>query len=264
MATFAANLSTLFNEVPFLDRFERAARAGFSVVEFQFPYAHPAADIRARLDAHGQTAVLLNLPIGEDEAGRRGVACLPGREDEFRAGLERGIEYARTLGVRQLHCMAGIAPAAADAGLLRRTYVANLRLAAREVEALGARILIEPLNVYDVPGYYLRSTAQALAVLDEVDADNVFVQYDIYHAQRNEGELAATVEKHLARIGHIQIADNPGRHEPGSGEINFDFLIGHLDRIGYSGYVGCEYFPAAGTEAGLGWLQRFTPRRAAT
>ncbi len=256
MPRFAANLTMLFTEVPFLDRFERAARAGFEAVEFLFPYGFAAIDIRARLDAHRLALVLHNLPAGDWEGGERGIACLPGREAEFRAGVGQAIEYALALGVPQLNCLAGKVPAGADQELLRSTLVANLKFAARELEQAGLRLLIEPINSYDIPGFYLTRTAQALEILNDVGAANAFVQYDIYHAQRMEGELAATMQKQLARIGHIQLADNPGRNEPGTGEINYAFLFAHLDRIGYRGWIGCEYKPASTTEAGLGWRQR--------
>ena len=257
MPKFAANLTMLFTELPFLDRFERAASAGFTAVEFLFPYAFAAGDIKARLDAHHLTLVLHNLPAGDWDAGERGIACLPGREDEFRAGVGKAIAYAQALGVPQLNCLAGKAPAGADEAQLRKTLVSNLAFAAAALKKAGLRLLIEPINTFDIPGFYLNRTVQALEILDEVGADNAFVQYDIYHAQRMEGELAATMQKHLARIGHIQLADNPGRNEPGTGEINYPFLFAHLDRIGYSGWIGCEYKPAATTEAGLGWLQPF-------
>jgi len=253
MPRFSANLSMLFTEVPFLDRFERAAQAGFEAVEFMFPYAYSPQEIKARLDATGLKAVLHNLPAGDWDGGDRGIACDPARVAEFRAGVARGVAYATTLGVPQLNCLAGKAPAGADDALLRRTFVDNLRFAAAALHQAGLRLLVEPINRYDIPGFYLQRTAQALSVLDEVGAPNAFVQYDIYHAQRTEGELAATLAQHLARIGHIQIADNPGRHEPGSGEINYRFLFQHLDRIGYQGWVGAEYRPASTTEAGLGW-----------
>jgi len=256
MPKFAANLTMLFNEVPFLDRFERAAKAGFSAVEFLFPYAFSAADIKQRLDANGLKLVLHNLPAGDWDAGERGIACLPDRIDEFRDGVGRAIVYAKALGVGQLNCLAGKAPIGASDATLRKTFVENLKYAAAELKAAGLKLLIEPINTHDIPGFYLNRTAQALSILDEVGADNTFVQYDIYHAQRMEGELAATMAKHLARIGHIQLADNPGRNEPGSGEINYAFLFAHLDRIGYAGWIGCEYKPATSTEAGLGWRQR--------
>jgi hydroxypyruvate isomerase len=255
MPKFAANLTMLFNEVPFLDRFERAAQSGFDAIEFLFPYAWPAHEIKSRLDANGLQLVLHNLPAGDWDAGERGIGCLPERADEFRDGVLRAIEYAGALGVKQLNCLAGKAPAGADAALLRKTFVANLRHAAGALKQAGIRLLIEPINTFDIPGFYLNRSAQALSIIDEADSDNLFLQYDIYHAQRMEGELAATLEKHLARIAHVQLADNPGRHEPGTGEINYPFLFAHLDRIGYRGHVGCEYKPATTTEAGLGWMK---------
>jgi len=253
MPKFAANLTMLFTEVPFLDRFARARQAGFDAVEFLFPYAFEAAEIRRRLDDNGLQLVLHNLPAGDWDAGERGIACLPGRSDEFRAGVARAITYAQTLGVGQLNCLAGKRPAGVTEADARRTLVDNLRFAASELKTAGLCLLIEPINSFDIPGFYLNRTAQALAILDEVGADNAFVQYDIYHAQRMEGELAATLQQHLTRIGHVQLADNPGRNEPGTGEINYAFLFAHLDRIGYAGWVGCEYKPATTTEAGLGW-----------
>ncbi len=256
MPRFAANLTMLFNEVPFLDRFERAARAGFKAVEFLFPYAYDAAEIRQRLDAHGLQLVLHNLPAGDWDAGERGIACHPDRVSEFRAGVERAISYAKALGVGQLNCLAGKAPPGVSDALLRQTLVGNLAFAAAALEKAGIKLLIEPINSFDIPGFYLTRTGQAIALLDEVGSSNGYVQYDIYHAQRMEGELAATMQKHLARIAHIQLADNPGRNEPGTGEINYAFLFRHLDRIGYAGWIGCEYKPAGATEAGLGWRQR--------
>ncbi len=256
MPKFAANLSMLFTELPFLDRFEAAARADFKAVEFLFPYAWPAQDIKQRLDAHGLKLVLHNLPAGDWDAGERGIACHPDRIEEFHAGVAKAIAYATTLGVNQVNCLAGKAPAGVSDDVLHTTFVNNLKYAAAELKGAGLRLLIEPINHFDIPGFYLNTTAQALAILDEVGADNAFVQYDIYHAQRMEGELAATMQQHLARIGHIQLADNPGRHEPSTGEINFPFLFAHLDRIGYSGWIGCEYKPATTTEAGLGWRQQ--------
>ncbi len=256
MPKFSANLSMLYTEHAFLDRFEPAAKAGFKAVEFLFPYAFTAADIKTRLDSHGLQLVLHNLPAGDWEAGERGIACHPDRVEEFRAGVAKAVTYAQALGVGQLNCLAGKAPAGASDAVLRKTFVDNLRYAAGELKKSGLRLLIEPINTFDIPGFYLSRTAQALAILDEVGADNAFVQYDIYHAQRMEGELAATMQKNLARIGHIQLADNPGRNEPGTGEINYAFLFAHLDRIGYGGWIGCEYKPAGTTDGGLGWRQR--------
>ena len=259
MPRFAANLTMLFTEVPFLDRFALAARAGFTAVEFLFPYAFEASAIRQRLDDNGLRLVLHNLPAGDWDAGDRGMACDPQRVAEFRSGVAQGIAYAQALGVHQLNCLAGKAPAGVSEAALRDTFVRNLAFAADAFRAAGLRLLIEPINHFDIPGFYLNRTAQALEILDAVGADNAFVQYDIYHAQRMEGELAATLRQHLARIGHIQLADNPGRNEPGTGEINYAFLLAHLDRIGYAGWIGCEYKPATTTSAGLGWLQALAP-----
>ena len=257
MLKFAANLTMLFTEVPFLDRFALAAKAGFDAVEFLFPYAFDAKDIKQRLDSNRLKLVLHNLPAGNWDGGERGIACLPDRIDEFRDGVARAIDYATTLGVPQLNCLAGKVPLGANDAVLRQTFVANLVYAAAELKKAGLKQLIEPINTFDISGFYLNRTAQAISILDEVGADNAYVQYDIYHAQRMEGELAATLEKHLARIGHIQLADNPGRNEPGTGEINYAFLFAQLERIGYRGWIGCEYKPATSTEAGLGWRKRF-------
>lgn len=254
MPRFAANLSMLFTELPLLERFGRAARAGFSAVELQFPYAVPAEALRAALQAHGQTMVLHNLPAGDWAAGEPGIACHPDRVHEFRDGVAQALHYAQVLGVPQLNCLAGLRPPGVDDGVARATLVANLRHAAAVLQPAGLRLLVEPINHHDMPGFWLHHTALALSVLDEVGAANTGLQYDVYHAQRSEGELAATLQRQLARIGHVQVADNPGRHEPGTGEINYRFLFAHLDRIGYRGYVGCEYIPATTTEAGLGWM----------
>lgn len=258
MPQFAANLTMLFNEIPFLDRFEKAAKSGFTAVEFLFPYAYSAQDIKQRLDTNGLQLVLHNLPAGDWDAGERGIACHPDRMPEFRSGVVKAIEYAKVLGVNQLNCLAGKAPAGVPDAVLRQTLVENLRFAAAELKKAGLKLLIEAINTYDIPGFYLHGTAQAVSILDEVGADNAFVQYDIYHMQRMEGELAATLTKYQSRIGHIQLADNPGRNEPGTGEINYPFLFSHLDRMGYAGWIGCEYKPATTTEAGLGWRERLT------
>lgn len=258
MPNFAANLTMLFTELPFLERFEAAAKANFKAVEFLFPYAFALEDIKQKLGSNALLLVLHNLPAGNWDAGERGIACLPDRVDEFRASVATAISYATVLGVKQLNCLAGIAPAGVANDALRSTFVSNLRYAAAQLAAHGLRLLIEPINTYDIPGFYLNRTQQAIDILDEVGADNAFVQYDIYHAQRTEGELAATLKKHLSRIGHIQLADNPGRNEPGTGEINYAWLFKHLDAIGYKGWVGCEYKPATTTLAGLGWRQQLT------
>jgi hydroxypyruvate isomerase len=251
---FAANLSMMFTEVPLHDRFERAAKAGFSHVELQFPYEATATELAARMKAAGVQMILHNLPPGDFAKGERGIACHPDRVAEFRAGVPKAIAYAQALGVPQLNCLVGIAPAGVDAATLRRTAIDNLRFAAAELKKAGLKLLIEPINNYDIPGFWLNHTAMAVGVIDEVGADNLYVQYDIYHAQRYEGELAATISRFLSRIGHIQLADNPGRNEPGTGEINYPFVLRHLKTIGYAGMIGAEYKPANGTEAGLGWL----------
>lgn len=257
MPRFAANLTMLFNERPFLDRFEAAAAAGFTAVEFLFPYEHAPEVIAEKLKRHRLELVLHNLPAGNWAAGERGIACHPDRVEEFRAGVTTAVRYAQALGVKQLNCLAGIAPKDVATGVLRDIFVGNLAFAAQVLRAAGLRLLIEPINTFDIPGFYLNRTAQALEIIDVVGADNLFVQYDIYHAQRMEGELANTLRKQQARIGHIQLADNPGRNEPGTGEINYAYLFKLIDEIGYSGWIGCEYKPAAGTEAGLGWAARF-------
>ena len=261
MPMFAANLTMLFTEHAFLDRFEHAAKAGFEAVEFLFPYAFSAQQIKDKLDAHKLQLVLHNLPAGDWDAGERGIACHPDRTAEFREGVAKAIGYAKVLGVPRLNCLAGKTPAGAADAVLRKTLVENLRYAAAELKTVGVKLVIEPINTFDIPGFFLSRTQQAIDLIGQVNAPNLYVQYDIYHMQRMEGELAATLQKQLARIGHIQLADNPGRNEPGSGEINFPFLFAHLDRIGYAGWVGCEYQPAQGTESGLGWLKNSKENR---
>ncbi|MGJ4918524.1 hydroxypyruvate isomerase [Bradyrhizobium oligotrophicum] len=254
MPRFAANLTMLFNELPFMERFAAAKAAGFSGVEYLFPYEFDKAELREQLARHGLTQVLHNLPAGNWAAGERGIAILPDRVDDFRDGVRRAIEYARALDCRQLNCLVGIAPDDADPRELNQVLVRNLRFAAIALKAQGIKLLIEPINTPDIPGFFLNRTAQALQLISDVESDNLFVQYDIYHMQIMEGDLARTMQKHLARIAHIQLADNPGRHEPGSGEINYPFLFRHLDAIGYSGWIGCEYKPLTTTADGLGWM----------
>ena len=258
MPQFAANLTMLFTEAPFLDRFEKAHNSGFKAVEFLFPYPFPATEIQKKLGQYGLKLVLHNLPAGDWDAGERGIACHPDRVEEFRMGVAKAIEYAKALGVPQLNCLAGKAPAGVEKKLLHDTFVSNLKYAAAELKKVNLKLLIEPINTFDIPGFFLSTTQQALDIIQEVAADNLFVQYDIYHAQRMEGELCNTMEKNLSKIGHIQLADNPGRNEPGTGEINYAHLFKFLDRIGYSGWIGCEYKPATTTEAGLGWIKKLT------
>ena len=253
MPRFAANLTMLFNEVDFLDRFEAAAKAGFKGVEYLFPYDYPAAELKARLDAFDLTQVVHNVPCGDWSAGERGIACLPDRVDEFRAGVDSAIQYATALGCRQLNCLVGIAPQGVDEAVLRATVVDNLAYTAAALKAADIRLLIEPVNTRDIPGFYLCHTDQAFDIISETGSDNIALQYDIYHMQIMQGDLARTLEANIARIEHIQLADNPGRHEPGTGEINYPFLFDLIDRIGYRGWIGCEYKPAATTVEGLGW-----------
>lgn len=253
MPQFAANLSMLFCEVPFMDRFAAARAAGFDAVEYLFPYAYAKADLVAQLKQHQLRQVLHNLPAGDWDAGERGIACHPDRVAEFRAGVVRAIDYATALGCPRVNCLAGKVPPGVAPEHAHITFVGNLRFAAAALAEAGIRLLIEPINHYDIPGFFLTRTAQALGIVEEVGSDNLFVQYDIYHAQRMEGELAGTLQKHLHRIGHIQLADNPGRHEPGTGEINFRWLLQHIDALGYQGTIGCEYKPRTTTTQGLGW-----------
>ena len=255
MTKLAANLTMLFNEVPFMERFEKASKAGFLGVEFLFPYAFSANEIKQKLDQYQLQLVLNNLPAGDWDAGERGIACLPDRVEEFREGVTKAIEYAQILGTPQLNCLAGKAPAGIEPNLLHETFVANLKFAADKLEKVNIRLLVEPINTFDIPNFYLSKTQQAIDILNEVNSSNLFVQYDIYHAQRMEGELANTIERHLAKIAHIQLADNPGRNEPGTGEINYRYLFKFLERIGYKGWIGCEYKPLNTTESGLGWIQ---------
>jgi len=257
MPRFNANLSMMFNEVPFLDRFAAAAKVGFKAVEFLFPYDFPKEQVKAALDSSGLKLILHNMPPGDWAKGERGMAILPGREAEFRAGVAKAIEYATHLGCPQVHCMAGLVPLGVSAPVLRETYIANLKHAAAETAKAGLRLLIEPINPRDIPGYYLNTSKQGIEIMDAVGAPNLYLQYDIYHMQIVEGDLAPTMERLLPRIGHMQLADTPGRHEPGTGEINYPFLFGHLDRIGYQGWIGCEYRPAGETVAGLGWARPF-------
>ena len=254
MPKFDANLTFLFNELPFLDRFAAARKAGFLGVEYMSPYETTKEEIAARLRDNGLTQALFNLPAGDWGKGERGMAVLPDRVDEFKRGVGKAIDYAGALGCKQINCLAGLAPKDAKAAALQKTFVANLAYAASELGKAGIRLLIEPCNTRDMPGFYLNRTEQALRLIDEVGSDNLYVQYDVYHMQNMEGDLARTIEANLKRIAHIQIADNPGRNEPGTGEINYPFLFAHLDKIGYRGWVGCEYRPRATTAEGLGWL----------
>ncbi len=253
MPKLAANLTMLYNEVDFLDRFDAAAKSGFKGVEYLFPYAYPKEAIAERLQRLRLTQVLHNLPAGDWGKGERGIACLSNRVGEFEDGVSKAIEYAQALACKQVNCLAGIAPQGVAPERVRATFVANLRFAAEMLAAAGIRLLIEPINTFDIPGFYLNRTQQALELIAEVGSNNLFLQYDIYHMQRMEGELAATIKSHLPQIAHLQLADNPGRNEPGTGEINYRFLFGLVDTLGYDGWIGCEYKPKGDTVTGLRW-----------
>jgi hydroxypyruvate isomerase len=251
---FSANLSFLFTEHEFLDRFGAAARAGFAGVEFHFPYAHDKAALAEVVLTSGVEVVLFNLPAGDWAAGERGIACHPARKAEFQDGVGRAVEYADALGCTRLNCLAGIAPEGVTRDKAVETLVDNLKFAAAVMQRAGIQLMLEPLNDRDNPGFLVPTTRTGLQVLDAVGSKNLFLQYDVYHAQVMEGDLARTLETNFGRIGHIQIADNPGRHEPGSGEINFPFLFRRLEQLGYAGWIGCEYRPSGLTEESFGWL----------
>ena len=266
MPRFAANLSMLYNDVDFLDRFAAAARDGFEAVEYLFPYAWPAQVLAERLRTLGLRQVLFNAPPGDWDAGERGIACLPGRKDEFRAGITQAIEYARALQCPRIHVMAGLVPQAADAAAVRATYVANVRHAAEQAAPHGICILLEPINGRDMPGFYLSRQDEAHALVADIGAANVEVQMDLYHCQIVEGDLATKIRQYLptGRVGHLQIAGVPERHEPDVGEVNYPYLFRLIDSLGYDGWIGCEYQPARGaaphaTRDGLGWLRPWLP-----
>ena len=257
MPRLAANLTMMYPEHAFLDRFAAAAKDGFRGVEYLFPYEHAAGDLRGRLDAHGLTQALFNAPPGDWTKGERGIASLPGREDEFRRSIDTALDYARVLGNRRLHVMAGLIAPGDDRARHRATYVANLVHAAAAAKAIGVTIVIEPINTRDIPGFFLNRQDEAHAVCAETGADNLRVQMDLYHCQIVEGDLATKMERYLPGVGHVQIAGVPDRHEPDLGELNVDYLLALLDTLGYAGWVGCEYRPKAGTSAGLGWARRW-------
>ena len=256
MPNFAANLSTLFTELPFLDRFAAARTAGFRAVEFQAPYDFAAEEIAAQAEAAGVKVVLFNAPMGNAKAGERGFAAQPGREPDFDASIAKALDYARLLDCRQIHVLAGLESAAGRAAQ-EAVYVANLRRAAAQAAAQGVTLLIEPLNVRDNPGYFLNTTGAAITILDRVAEANVALQFDLYHCQISEGDLAQHIRDLHGRYPHVQIANVPGRHEPGRGEIDFAFLFDLFDEIGYGGWIGCEYRPKYGTLAGLRWGRRW-------
>ena len=258
MPRFAANLSFLYAELPFLDRFAAAAHDGFAAVEFGFGYDFAAKDIAAQLGAHGLMQVLINAPPGDLAKGDRGLAALPGREHEFAASVVTALRYAQTLACPRVHILAGVLPEGADGerrARHRSTFVRNLRFAAREADEQGVELTIEPINPRDVPGYFLTRQADAHAIREETGVPNLKVQMDLYHAQIVEGDLSEKLRHFLPHIGHIQIAGVPGRHEPDVGEINYRHLFALIDELGYGGWVGCEYRPLDGTVEGLGWMK---------
>jgi hydroxypyruvate isomerase len=255
MPKFAANLTLLFNEVPFIERFAAAAQAGFNAVEFLFPYEYDAEIIAARLKTQRLENVLFNMPPGDFKGGERGLACLPGREAEFRAGVANALAYAKILGTPRLHVMAGLLPQGADRETYRATYIDNLKYAAAETAKHGIMLLIEPINTRDIPGYFLNTQADAHAIREQVGAPNLKIQMDFYHVQIVEGDIAMKLRRYLPHIGHIQIAGVPARNEPDTGEVNYPYLFGLLDELGYDGWVGCEYRPAGNTVEGLGWMK---------
>ncbi len=255
MPRLAANISTLFNELPFLDRIDAAARAGFKAVECQFPYAVEPQVLAGRLREVGVPMVLFNVPPGRAEAGERGIASLPGREADFDASIEQALAYAQATGCRCVHVMAGLLPAGADRRRHLDQFVDSIARAADRLALIDATALIEPINTRDVPGYLLDGTTLAMECIARAARPNLRLQYDVYHMQVMQGDLMRSIERLLPAIGHIQIADNPGRHEPGSGEINFNRVLAHIDALGYGGYVGCEYLPQGSTLAGLAWAQ---------
>lgn len=258
MPRFAANLSFLYQEHGFLDRFAAAAQDGFSAVEYLGPYAEPRDRLAEILEQHGLTQALFNVPSGDWAAGERGIACLPQRSDEFRAGVMTALDYADALDCEKVNVISGLVPAGADLAALETTLVENLKWAAPRSADRGVKLLIEPINLRDIPGFFLSTTRHAERILERVGNDNLYIQYDVYHMQVMQGDLVPTFERLRAHIGHIQIADNPGRHEPGTGEINYGFVLAELDRLGYDGWVGCEYKPKTTATEGLGWM---TPYR---
>lgn len=257
MPKFAANLTMLFTEAPFLERFALARQAGFSFVEYLFPYPFPAESLKAQLQANQLQQVLFNLPCGDWAAGDRGIAAHPARAAEFQTGVSQAVKYARALGVSRLNCLAGKRVPPHSEAEHWKALVQNVQFAARVLQENGLTLVVEAINHFDIPGFFLNRTEQVARLLEEVAMPNVLIQYDVYHAQREEGELVATLRKYAARIGHIQVADNPGRNQPGTGEINYPCIFKEIDSLGYPGYIGLEYVPRPDTLASLGWVKTF-------
>lgn len=258
MPKFCANLSMLFGEHDFIGRFAAAAKAGFKGVEYVGPYAFPKQQVADALHSSSLKQVLFNLPAGNWDAGERGIGCLPDRAGEFQDGVGKAIDYAKALNCTMINCLAGIRPDSVTHEEAFATMVSNLKFAAAALKKEGILLIVEPINSFDIPGFFLNCSRDGIAVIDAAGSDNLKLQYDIYHMQRMEGELAATLTRLMPRIGHLQIADNPGRNEPGTGEINYPFLFRHLETLGYSGWIGCEYKPRAGTVEGLGWIKQLS------
>jgi hydroxypyruvate isomerase len=261
MPKFCANLGFLFTDRPFLDRFAASAKAGFAGVEYSQPYGIPAPQILENLVQNQLDQVLFNLPAGDWDKGERGIACLPDRRGEFQDGVGQAIAYAKVLGNSLINCLAGIKPPELPTSRAFDTMVENLQFAEGEMSKAGLTLLVEPINRFDIPGFFLNTSAEAMAVIDATGSDRIKLQYDIYHMQRMEGELSATITRLFHRIGHFQCAGVPGRTEPDRGEINYNAVFGLIDRLGYTGWIGAEYTPVAGTETGLEWLRTFTSAR---
>lgn len=260
MPRFSANLSYLFTELDFLDRFAAAAKAGFTAVEWHFPYGNDRRDLASRLIDNGLTCVLFNLPAGDWDNGERGITCFADRVSEFKDDVGRAIAFAQALNCKRINCLAGVAPVGMDDDDLRATFVSNLRFATAKTTEAGISLLIEPINTRDVPGFYLNRSSQALSIINAVGSDNLFLQYDVYHMQMMAEHPATEIEANLSRIAHIQIGDVPGRHEPGTGAIDYPGLFDLLDNLGYDGWIGCEYHPETTTTDGLDWIKPYLTR----
>ena len=257
MPRLAANLSMMFNEVPFLDRFAAARKQHFDGVEFLFPYEYPAAELRKRLDGEGLAQALFNMPPGDWSKGERGLASLPGRQAEFREGTKQALDYAGALGCKLVHAMAGIVPAGVSPVTAASVYAANLAWAAEQAVKAGVKLVIEPINHRDMPGYFLNTEAQGAAVVEAIGRDRLGLQFDVYHCQTTEGDVTKRMEAVLPLVPHMQLADVPARNEPGTGEIGWEFVFRRIDELGYQGWIGCEYRPLGDTVAGLAWRKRY-------
>jgi hydroxypyruvate isomerase len=259
MLRFTANLTMLFNELPFLERFAAAAAAGFKGAEFKDPFACSKADVVSAVRNSGLRPVLFNMPAGDWAGGERGIGCIPGREGEVRDGVALSVDYALALGTKTINMLAGVPPRDADSRQVRETFVTNLRYAAGELRKRGMRLVIEPVNTYDSPGVFLTRTSQAVDIIRDVGADNLGIEYDVYQAQLMEGDLTNTLQRHIGLIWHMQVADVPSRAQPGTGEINYEHVLGVIDRVGYDGWIGCDYKPIGPTLASFRWMKKWAP-----